>query len=238
MFSALLSNVQQIRLHLVNGFKSARDSHPATKFGFYHPLRTITCYQREHIQALQADAVFSQTSLLSNAQPNRMHSVASNSRGDSSPAPRLGVGTGAPAPRLGVGTGVGSPAPRLGVGTGVPAPRFGVGTGVGSPLLPSGLPRSFLHALLPPRPDPRPSSSRTLAVRLSMEHLPALRGHSPTPLHGTPLLPAPRWHYRGTLAAAFQRPTLGTGTPVSTPPGFGPPATTPAPTQPLSATPA
>ena len=82
--------------------------------------------------------------LLSKIQSNRLHSVASISRGDSSPAPRLGVGTGAPAPRLGVGTGVGSPAPRLCVGTGVPAPRFGVGTGVGSPLL-SGIPSAHNH---------------------------------------------------------------------------------------------
>ena len=182
---------------------------PGHKFGIY-PLRTITCYQREHIQALQANAVFSQTSLLSNAQQNRMHSVASNFLGDSSPAPRFGAGTGAPAPRLGVGTGVGSPAPRLCVGTGVPAPRFGAGTGVVFPILPSGLPRSFLHALLPPRPDPRPSSSRTLAyaspwntcqlfedtrLRLSMEHLyyPLRAGttaaHLPLPSNARPLGP-------------------------------------------------
>ena len=100
----------------------------------------------------------------------------------------------------------------------------------------------WITALLPPRapsspPGPAPELFEDTRLRLSMEHLPALRGHSPTPLHGTPLLPAPRWHYRGTLAAAFQRPTLGTGTPVSTPPGFGPPVTTPAPTQPLAATP-
>ena len=158
---------------------------PGNKFGIY-PLRTITCYQREHIQALQANAVFSQTSLLSNAQQNRMHLAASNLCRDSSPAPRFGVGTGAP------------------------APRFGVGTGVGFPILPPGLPRSFLHALLPPRPDPRPSSSRTLAyaspwntcqlfedtrLRLSMEHLyyPLRAGttaaHLPLPSNARPLGP-------------------------------------------------
>ncbi len=32
---------------------------PCNKFGIY-PLRTRTCYQREHNQALQADAIFSQ----------------------------------------------------------------------------------------------------------------------------------------------------------------------------------
>jgi hypothetical protein len=73
---------------------------------------------------------------LSNIQQNRMHLVANNIRGDSSPAPRFGAGTGAPAQRFGAWTGVGSPAPRFGAGTGVPAPRFGAGTGVGSPLIP------------------------------------------------------------------------------------------------------
>lgn len=207
---------------------------PGHKFGIY-PLRTITCYQREHIQALQANAVFSQTSLLSNAQQNRMHSVASNFLGDSSPAPRFGAGTGAP------------------------APRFGAGTGVVFPILPSGLPRSFLHALLPPRPDPRPSSSRTLAYA-SPWNTATTRSALALPRHTCRCLPTPDpWDRnarfnpagirtacydagphaaarRDTLLDDFQRPTLGPGPPVSSPTGFGPPATTPASPQPLAAT--